>query len=260
MPFVYCFGMVTNDQPIGRAAILDQETVYSKKVDPSTDAEQRKIAWPLRLTGWLFKASTKLVLIAVFVVLGVFLGGFLRFSTVVTDVPQTVLKEADGLVVLTGGSKRIGAALRMMDSKQGQRLLISGVNAETDVSDLRRAHGGFDALFNCCVDVERVALNTVGNARETAKWVQKKGYKSLIVVTSGYHMPRSLLEFRRHMPSTKLIPYPVQTKRFSDKNWWRDISNLRFMMSEYLKYVGSQLRRFVPGDSMAALQRVVSWV
>ena len=44
-------------------------------------------------------------------------------------------------------------------------------------------------------DIDHAALDTIGNAEESAKWVNSHGYGRVIVVTNNYHMPRSLVEF-----------------------------------------------------------------
>ncbi|MFD0914983.1 YdcF family protein [Pseudahrensia aquimaris] len=218
--------------------------------------ERSSRSWPLRAVGWIFRTSSKLVLIALFVAGGLFIGGFLKFSTAIAEMnPQLELAQADGIVVLTGGAKRIEEALKLMKERKGGRLLISGVNDSIPLADLRKAHPNHDVVFDCCVDVESVAKNTVGNAQETAKWAESLGYKSLIVVTSGYHMPRSLLEFRRHLPQVVLVPYPVRSNRLADSKWWQDVSNLRFVLSEYTKYIGAQMRDYVSDESLAALQQ-----
>mgnify|MGYP002128275913 CR=1 FL=1 len=49
------------------------------------------------------------------------------------------------------------------------------------------------------------------------RWVRERGFKSLIVVTSNYHMPRAIVELSHAMPDVTLIPFAVVGDR------WRDI-------------------------------------
>jgi uncharacterized SAM-binding protein YcdF (DUF218 family) len=65
------------------------------------------------------------------------------------------------------------------------------------------------SLFVCCVDLGYDAIDTVGNALETAKWVRAHNYRRVLVVTSNYHMPRSLLELHRIDPETQYVGYPI---------------------------------------------------
>lgn len=122
------------------------------------------------------------------------------------DTPGT----ADGIVVLTGGAKRIETALRLLADGYAPLLLVSGVAGGADLTDLDR-EVPLDADHAARVTLGRSAQSTLGNAAETASWSRTHGIKRLIVVTAGYHMPRALLELRRTLPDVELYPVPVQS-------------------------------------------------
>lgn len=226
--------------------------------DGNNDTRTRKVARGTgRGIGFLFRLFSRLLLVLIFIGVGLLVGGFLKFSDRVTSTEQmAVAKEpaADAVVVLTGGSARIGEGLELVAAGKGKRLLISGVNEGTSVAALKAINPDHAALFDCCVDVERAALDTIGNARETAKWVDDQGYSSLIVVTSSYHMPRSLLEFRRTMPELRIAPHPVVLEPLARKGWWKNPETLRFLMVEYLKYVGAAMREYFKPQTIDALR------
>ncbi len=140
---------------------------------------------------------------------------------------------ADAIVALTGPS----AAVRLLEQDKGQRVLISGVNREVRRQELRALTPGSTRLFNCCVDLGFEAEDTVGNAQEIAAWTRAKGYRSLIVVTSDYHMPRSLVEIRGQLPGVKLTPYAISTPSLDNVRWWRAAVTARRMTLEYMKYL-----------------------
>lgn len=145
---------------------------------------------------------------------------------------------AQAIVALTGPSaERVNAAIRLLEQDKGDRLLISGVNRDVRRQELRALTPGSTKLFNCCVELGFEAEDTVGNAQEIAAWVRAKNYTSLIVVTSDYHMPRSLLELRAAAPGVKLAPYAVATPTLDDAQWWRAAVSARRMTLEYLKYL-----------------------
>lgn len=197
----------------------------------------------------------KLLLIAIFIGIGLFVGGFLQFTNKISEAVQPAnVEPADAIVVLTGGSTRIATALELLTQKKGQKLLISGVNAETKTTDIQAMHPDKADLFSCCVDLERVAIDTIGNATETAKWVKQNDYQSLIIVTSAYHMPRSLLEYHRKMADTKLISYPVPLDLINQDEWWKNANTLRFMVNEYMKYIGARLRDYVSMQTFDAVR------
>ena len=164
---------------------------------------------------------------------------------------------ADAIVALTGPSaERVNAAIRLLEQDKGRRVLISGVNREVRRKELRALTPGSNKLFNCCVDLGFEAENTVGNAQEIAAWARSKHYDSLIVVTSDYHMPRSLLEIRGAAPGVKLTPYAVSTPSLDNSRWWRAAVTARRMTLEYVKYLavlGRETVRKVTGrDETAA--------
>ncbi|MCT8989660.1 YdcF family protein [Chelativorans sp. SCAU2101] len=190
-----------------------------------------------------------------------FVVGFAVFAIHVAQLqPPAALAPADGIVVLTGGQSRIDTGLDLLKAGKGKRLLISGVNPAARVDDLRLATGSERSLFNCCVDIDRVALNTVGNAEESAKWASANTYGSIIVVTNNYHMPRSLLEMRRILPDTDLQPYPVVNSPLTDGSWVTDPDALRVLITEYTKYVAALARGLLPSQTAPAFGKIQATV
>ena len=177
-----------------------------------------------------------------------FLGGFAAFASHVARLTTPAEQpDADAIIVLTGGEKRLDAAVDLLKSGKGRRLLISGVHPAAGLSDLQRATGGDAGLFRCCVDIDHAALDTIGNAEESAKWVTSHAYGRVIVVTNNYHMPRSLLELKRLIGDAELQPYPVVNTRLDGGEWVANREALRVLFTEYAKYLGALARGVVPG-------------
>lgn len=169
----------------------------------------------------------------------VWLIGFIAFVASIPDKPPVNLRATDGIVVLTGAQSRLDEAFALLAAGHSGRLLISGVNARTNDPDLKGVldlKGQTDAeLFDCCIDVGRQALDTVGNAQEIAAWTRRHGYRSLRVVTSDFHIRRSLLEIRRYAPDLVLVPHPVFSDRVRPGLWWRDLAAARILSKEFNK-------------------------
>jgi uncharacterized SAM-binding protein YcdF (DUF218 family) len=177
--------------------------------------------------------------------------GFVMFAVSVTRDDATGWDKADGIVVLTGGDNRIEAGAKLMSEGRAKRMLISGVNRKVSREEMQRLLGIDKTVFNCCVDLGYEALDTVGNADETRTWAKTNGYTRLIIVTSRYHMPRSLAELALAMPGVTLLPYAVTPKRFPETAWWLHVTTTRVLLSEYLKYL--------PAVARLAAQRVIDW-
>jgi uncharacterized SAM-binding protein YcdF (DUF218 family) len=178
--------------------------------------------------------------------------GFAVFANAIERAPPASSAPADAIIVLTGGDERIDVALQLLAERRGKRLLISGVNPKTSRSELQRHSPLNAALFDCCVDIGYWAQDTPGNADEARAWINAKGFTSAIIVTSSYHMPRSLLELRRAMPGITLIPHPVIPARFKIESWWTNPGTARLMVTEYVKLIPSAARlvaaMLLPGD------------
>jgi uncharacterized SAM-binding protein YcdF (DUF218 family) len=198
----------------------------------------------LRRIGW----STFVLCSVAALLLGL---GFLWFVWRVPAEEVALDRNADGIVALTGGASRIPDAIELLASGRGKRLLISGANRATNSTEISRLNPEFERWVRCCVDIDR-SLNTLGNAIETKRWAESRGFRSLIVVTSSYHMPRALAEIAHQLPDVALVPFPVVTVRQRAEPWWSGGARAKLMFSEYVKYVFAKLRMgFNPAGSSA---------
>ncbi len=168
--------------------------------------------------------------------------GFVGFLSQLRGVEMKPASNADGIVVLTGGSSRISDAVELLAGGYGKRLLISGVHPTNEVSDISRSLPDSQRLLTCCVDLDRSAVNTRSNASETRRWVDEQGFRSLIVVTSNYHMPRAIVELSHAMPDVTLIPFAVIGEKWREEPWWTSGATLRLLLSEYVKYLAAEAR------------------
>jgi uncharacterized SAM-binding protein YcdF (DUF218 family) len=151
-------------------------------------------------------------------------------------------RKADGIVVLTGAAARIPDAFELLAAERGQRLLITGVYRATRAKEIARLSPLYAKYFSCCVDIDRSALNTFGNAIETRRWAHAHNFNSLIIVTSNWHMPRAMVEIKHQLPDLTLIPYPVVSDRMKTEPWWRNSETMRLFSAEYLKYLFALMR------------------
>ena len=176
---------------------------------------------------------------ALLILVMVWFVGLLAFAgRVDQSTPAREPPVSDGVVVLTGASNiRLEAATKLLEAGKGKRLLISGVNREASREDVLGVTKAVRPIYECCVDLGYAAADTIGNASETAEWAKAKDYRSLIVVTADYHMPRSMLELRASMPGVTLHPYPVVTESLNAHRWWKGGTSSLRMTVEYCKYL-----------------------
>jgi uncharacterized SAM-binding protein YcdF (DUF218 family) len=188
-------------------------------------------------------------LAAVLVLLAIWTAGLLEFADRVARLtPADDPPSADGIVALTGASDlRLEAGANLLESGKGKRLLLSGVNRQATRADLWNVTSAAKPLFDCCVDLGFTAADTLGNARESAQWARAMGYRSLILVTSDYHMPRALIELRSALPEARVTPYPVATPSLDARHWQDSSLGARRMIVEYCKYLAILARESVLG-------------
>ena len=143
-------------------------------------------------------------------------------------------KGAEAIVVLTGGRGRIAEGLTQLRKGRGGILILSGVHEDADL----------DAIFlNRINTVERTRIvlekrstSTYENALEVRKILEERGIKSMILITSGYHVKRAHYIFTRVMPpDIKVEAYSVTTPNFDTERWWSGKS-LGLLAIEFLKY------------------------
>jgi uncharacterized SAM-binding protein YcdF (DUF218 family) len=191
--------------------------------------------------------------VAAFLVLAlIWFSGLLAFAArVQQSTPPRAPQPAQGIVALTGANSnaRLSAAMGLLEDGYGRRMLVSGVDRKATREDVRHVSRAVRRLYDCCVDLGFTAADTVGNARETLAWAQAMRYRSLIVVTADYHMPRAMLELNAVLRGSGITAqsYAVPTRALKRRNWWREPAAARLMVVEYCKYLAILGREAVLG-------------
>ena len=179
----------------------------------------------------------RVFLTVIFLVLLVYAISFVLFVSNLPATPATPPK-ADGIVTLTGGGERLDTAVALLEHGVGKRLLVSGVAQETTKETVgKMSEGG--PRFACCADIGYSAEDTHGNAEEAASWARANHFRSLLIVTGRYHMPRTMREFSAALPDKSLIAYPVDQSRIDLGGWWRHPRTVQLLHREYVKYLAS---------------------
>jgi uncharacterized SAM-binding protein YcdF (DUF218 family) len=165
------------------------------------------------------------------------LAGLAWFISILPTRVEDATRTTQAIVVLTGGGGRIAEGLDLLAADRAQKLFISGVGAAVDMQEILRVSQRPQADIACCVTLGYEAETTYGNAIETAGWMRDNGLRSLRLVTAAYHMPRSLLQFRRAMPEMEIIPHPVFSENFDPESWLRWSGSASVIVTEYSKYL-----------------------
>lgn len=168
------------------------------------------------------------------------------------SIPRTVAdpdRETDAIVVLTGGSLRLETGFELLSRRLAKKLFVSGVRRGVQIEELLRVTGLTAEDMECCITLGYKAGDTGENARESASWLKANDIRSIRLVTSGYHMPRSLLEFSGTVPAVEIVPHPVFAEHVMLDEWWRRPGTAGLVMAEYNKYLLAAVRHGLGGGA-----------
>jgi len=177
----------------------------------------------------------KLVLITLVTLLVGWFIGFLAFCKQIYNYPQNNTTRTDTLVVLTGGRNRISVAANLYNNNLADSMFISGVNKNVFLKHIEEQNG-ITFINKDNVYLGQKAQDTIGNARESIEWIKNHNIQSVRLVTSNYHIPRSLLEFKSRFPDLQIIVYPVYSDKVH-KKWWLNWGTFVLIATEYNKYL-----------------------
>ena len=170
------------------------------------------------------------------------IAGLIRFADSIPKKIEEPTRHTDSIIVLTGGSGRLEEGLNLLELNLANSLFVSGVYQGLDVKTLfkmfKRNPTGLESRISI-----GTAMNTLGNAIETAEWSRDKNFRSLRLVTSAYHMPRSLIEFKHAMPNIQIIAHPVFPAHVKVDEWWAWSGTAELIASEYTKFLLAWLRQ-----------------
>ena len=170
------------------------------------------------------------------------LGGFIIFQQYIRKYPIDSTTKTDVIVVLTGGKNRITEAAHLYNNGLADMLFISGVGKHVGIKALERQH--HIAFNKNNVLLGREATNTIENAVEVSEIIRRNNFKSIRLVTSYYHMPRSIEVIKALTPDVKILEHPVYSQNVS-KRWWKKPKSFYLIASEYHKFLFMYTKNFL---------------
>ena len=177
----------------------------------------------------------KLLISILIILIAVWLAGFLVFADIINSYSAAKDEPTEAIIALTGGRNRIAEAVRLLNQGKAEKLFISGVNKATDLKAIQERQD-LEITTDREIALGTEATNTVENAIETKEWLEKNHIKSIRLVTSNYHIPRSIIEFKVHNPALKIIIHPVYSEKV-DKKWWKSWHTFSLIFLEYNKFL-----------------------
>ena len=155
--------------------------------------------------------------------------GFLWFALAL---PGPLAKgTSETVIVPTGAAGRIERGLELIDSGAAKQMLVTGVDPEVKPGEFAAQFDVPMGVMDCCVILGFDAVDTRGNAAETAEWIKRDRITSIRLVTTDWHMRRALYETRRIIPGSVVIEQDAVASEPS----------LRILLVEYHKLLASRI-------------------
>ena len=175
--------------------------------------------------------------------------GLNSFKERILTLQKDPINLSSKVVILTGGTNRIKEGFEViykLDKKSisNLKVLVSGTGKGFSKLSLQeKLNPNFDLrLIECCVELDDVSQDTYSNAVETSKWVSKNNIEEILLITSNYHIPRSILEFQNKMPNLKILYYPITPKQHQINKWLTSFETFSLIFIEYCKYIIANVR------------------
>ena len=205
-----------------------------------------KRSMKVNMTKFKYKIIFFIILISM---LSFFFQGLLDFKEKISSLQKHSNTLNLDIVILTGGSNRIKNGLKIVNdvhkfTKANSKILISGTGKGFTKKSLKKLlTSNFNLkLLECCIKFENISTDTYSNASETYKWVKMNNIKKFILITSNYHMPRAILEFKNQMPNREIFTYPIIPKNHDIGNWLNSSETFSLIFVEYSKLLIASLR------------------
>jgi uncharacterized SAM-binding protein YcdF (DUF218 family) len=148
------------------------------------------------------------------------------------------------IVCLAGGKFRVEAAYSLFARGVGSELLIIGAGKRSTVAGLIRAHaaemsGKISPERFQKIQVENESRNTIENAFALGRYLQQNpGVKTIVLVTSSYHMRRAQVMIENHVDKDiRIIPYTPENDAIGPENWWKSWIGIEVTTVEYFKFL-----------------------
>ena len=187
----------------------------------------------------MIRALSKIADLVVFIGI-IWFSGFCLFNRKINSYPLDYTTKTDAIVALTGGTNRIFESIKILNEGLSDKLFISGVSEKTTIKDIQKA-AKIQALDESKITLGKKAHNTIENASEAFEWIKDNDVEYIRLVTSYYHIPRSLQEFKLYGLRKKILPHPVYSQNVP-REWWKNWGTFKLIASEYNKYAVVYIR------------------
>jgi uncharacterized SAM-binding protein YcdF (DUF218 family) len=150
-------------------------------------------------------------------------------------VAQTPVEEVDLVVALGGDPSRQEAAVRYLNSGLARRILMTASNTASD-NTRTKGNDFWNIPDGKTLTIANSAHNTYEEALRVRSVLNEHAFRSVLIVTSAYHLRRARLAFERLFRNTgvRLMFAAAPKAGFPMESWWKSEGTRKVVLREYL--------------------------
>ena len=150
--------------------------------------------------------------------------------------------QADVIIAVSGGdtTARTQEAIDLYTSGWAPKLIFSGAAQDKSGPSnaaVMRQQALRQGVPETAITIEEKSETTKENAEKTRDILADKDIRTAIVVTSGYHMKRTLLEFRDRAPDVEFRAHPTVADSQWSSWWWLTPHGWYLALTEIVKII-----------------------
>lgn len=149
----------------------------------------------------------------------------------------------DAIICLTGGKGRIKRSLELFEQRRGRLLYISGIDPQVQFGEILKEMRRNGPVDESNIILENVATNTIENAQQVSQFLQERRLRSVLLVTSSYHVRRVNYIFRKLLPKDTTMEITwIEPEPFDSEDWWKSWNGIWVTVGEFLKFFYAYVR------------------
>ncbi|AIQ37487.1 hypothetical protein R50345_24365 [Paenibacillus sp. FSL R5-0345] len=168
-------------------------------------------------------------------------------------------KQADVIIVLSGGQGRVEQAAELYKAGYAPYIILSNAKESTSSSgDMLRTALNL-GIPQGVIYTENEAESTYQNAEFTLPKMKEYDFQSAIVVSSEFHMRRVKFLFGRVYKKSDIeLTYVSSASGYNAKRWWSDRKSRETTFNEYVKMIGNTFGYNGP-EAKSTLDQIKNW-
>ncbi|PYR02517.1 MAG: hypothetical protein DMF97_04525 [Acidobacteria bacterium] len=164
---------------------------------------------------------------------------------------------ADAIAVFAGGvgesgkagggtQERLQHAIDLYKTGEAAHLILSsGYVYSFPEAEVMRTLAVDQGVPSGAILLEQRSTNTFQNVSFVHDIMRQRGWRSVLLVSSPYHMRRALLVWRKVAPAIQVIPAPPLKSQFYDHVRGASFEQVRAVLREYLAILGYWYRGWI---------------